>query len=225
MQNIDDRDVLCREALASPEQIRLIRGSGVDPTKFNPRPPPPGPPLVILPARLLRDKGVLEFAEAARRLKAEGWNARFALVGAPDPGNTASVSQQELTRIAAEGVVELWGWRDDMAEVIRQSSIVCLPSTYGEGLPKSLLEAAAGARPIITTDMPGCREIVRPGENGWLVPPRSVDALTIAMSEALSCKELREQYGARGRQFVEAEFSLQSVNRQTLDLYLELLAA
>lgn len=222
VQNRDDLAFLRDSGLAPAESLRLIAGSGVDPAQYRVVSPPDGAPLVVLPSRLLKAKGVLAFAEAARRLKAEGIAARFALVGAPDPLNPDSVSEAELAALVANGAVEHWGWRRDMAEVLAEASLVSLPSTYGEGVPKSLIEAAAAGRAIVTTDMPGCRDIVRDGENGWLVPPRDVDALTDALRQAIADPARRAAYGARGRAIVEGGFTARHVISATLDVYREL---
>lgn len=222
VQNKDDASLLTDLQLVRPEAISLIRGSGVNPNAYSTKAPPPGPPLVILPARLIAPKGIFEFMRAAARLKAEGIDARFALVGAPDTANPATLTLEEIEPYTRTGQVEYWGWREDMAHVFTMASIVCLPTFYGEGLPKSLLEAAASARAIVATDVPGCREIVRPKENGWLVPPRNAPALASALREAITQPELCTQYGAAGRLLVKREFSLEHVIEQTLDVYREI---
>ena len=224
VQNADDAALLLNEALAPPECICLIRGSGVDPGNYATDRPPDEVPLVVLPARLLADKGVVEFLDAAAMLKKEGVSARFALVGAPDSGNPAALKAEEVAALAEAAGVEVWGWRDDMPRVFARAGIVCLPS-YREGLPKALLEAAASARAIVATDVPGCREIVRPGQNGWLVPPRDSVALAMALREAITQPDLCARLGATGRTIVEREFSLEVVIAQTLAVYHKLIAA
>ncbi|MDP2830250.1 MAG: glycosyltransferase family 4 protein [Sulfuricellaceae bacterium] len=220
VQNPEDAAMLADCGVAA-SRIRLIRGAGVDTAWFTPAPEPPGIPLVVLPARMLRDKGVVEFVAAARRLREQGVSARFALVGAPDPANPASVSAAELHAWAAAGAVECWGQREDMREVYAACHVVCLPS-YREGLPKALLEAAACGRPIVATDAPGCREIVRDGDNGLLVPVRDAAALAIALRRLLEDGELRRCMGARGRELAVAAFSVEQVVSETLALYREL---
>jgi len=223
LQNSDDKDQIIGKGFAKPQHIHLVRGAGVNVTKYAKSPPPHSvEPLVILPSRLLRDKGVEEFAEAARLLKARGIKARFALIGKPDKENPNSISETEIESWVKGGILEYWGWRADMPEVLAQSALVCLP-TYGEGLPKSLLEAAASARAIVTTDIPGCREIVRPGVNGWLVPPRDIPALTSALEEAIGNPDLCAKYGKEGRQMVKNDFSLDYVIAETLHIYHKLL--
>jgi glycosyltransferase involved in cell wall biosynthesis len=218
VQNPDDVAAFTRSKLVDRERVAMIRGSGVDTAFYTPVPEPEGPCLVVLPARLLRDKGVVEFAEAARRLRAQGSGARFALVGEPDPSHPAQIAESEIERWRSEGLIEYWGWRDDMRTVYQQANVVCLPS-YREGLPKALLEAAACARAIVTCDVPGCREIVRDGDNGLLVPARSVEPLAQALQRLIEDGGLRQRMGARGRERVVSEFSLDKVIEDTLAVY------
>jgi glycosyltransferase involved in cell wall biosynthesis len=224
LQNADDVGQFTREGIVDPARVVLIRGAGVDPGEFTVVPEPPGPPLVVLPARMLRDKGVEEFVAAARALKAAGVVARFALVGAPDPENPACIPEARLAQWAAEGVVETWGHRRDMATVFQQCHVVCLPS-YREGLPKALIEAAACGRPIVTADVPGCREVVRDGDNGLLVRVRDSVTLTDALRRLLESAALRAAMGRRGRERAEQEFSLAGVIAQTIGVYDEATAA
>ncbi|SMC26500.1 Glycosyltransferase involved in cell wall bisynthesis [Desulfacinum hydrothermale DSM 13146] len=219
-QNPDDLAAL-GQAIRDGQAV-LIPGAGVDPEKFAPRPEPPGEPLVVLASRMLWAKGVGEFVEAARRLQERGVSARFALVGDSDPGNPAAVPDDRLRAWAASGVVEWWGRREDMPSVFAKAHVVCLPS-YREGLPKVLLEAASCGRAIIATDVPGCREIVRDGHNGLLVPPRDPEALAGAIERALKDRDLRERMGARGREMVLSGFTSAQVVEKTLAVYCELL--
>lgn len=222
VQNKDDERLIAEQSLARPGDIRLIRGSGVEPNAFPVAPSPSGTPLVVLPARLLNDKGVVEFVRAAQILQSQGVKARFALVGDPDPINPASISNATVADWVKAGDVEHWGWRPQasMADVLAASRVVCLPS-YREGLPKALLEAAACGRAIVATDVAGCREIVRHGVNGWLVPPRDAEALAAALREAIANPERCAQYGLAGRHMVEQEFSMRHVIDQTLAVYRE----
>jgi glycosyltransferase involved in cell wall biosynthesis len=222
VQNPDDRDLFSRDGLVDPSRIHLIRGSGVELSRFAAAPEPDGLPLVVLPARMLRDKGVEEFVAAARSLKQQGIGARFALVGDPDAENPAAIDEATLRRWHREGVVEYWGWREDMTAVLRECHLVCLPS-YREGLPKALIEAAASARAIVTCDVPGCRDVVTEGENGLLVPPRDSAALANALRRLIVDPQLRARMGARGRQRAVAEFSVERVIADTLSLYRQLL--
>ena len=219
VQNPDDVRLLVQ--LGVPEsKIRRIAGSGVDLQRFHPQPEPDGVPVVVLPARLLWDKGVREFVSAARQIKQQGIAARFVLAGEPDQLNPAAISPDQIADWINECVVEHLGWVDDMPKLLAKCHIVCLPS-YREGLPKSLIEAAAASRPIVTTDVPGCCEVVRDGDNGLLVPPRDADALAEALARLITDPELRQQMGARGRARAEQEFGLETVIQKTLALYAE----
>ena len=221
-QNPDDRAFMVDANLVPIERTALIRGSGVDMSCFAPRPEPPGPAVVILPARLLWDKGVGEFVEAARILRAADLDARLALVGEPPPHNRGSVPHETIEGWVREGIVEWWGRQTDMPVVYARSHIVCLPSYYGEGVPRALIEAAACGRPIVTADTPGCREVVRHGVNGLLVPPRAAGALADALRELLLDPALREAMGRRGRELAVAEFSVEHVVEATLKVYASL---
>jgi glycosyltransferase involved in cell wall biosynthesis len=223
VQNGDHRERLVAEGLADAACIRLIRGTGIDPTAYRQVEAASETPLVILPARLLSDKGVGEFVQAARLLRAEGIRARFALVGKPDFANPASISQPDIDAWVREGAVEYWGWQDDMPSVFSQVQIVCLPS-YHEGLPRSLLEAAASGCAIVATDIAGCREIVQHQVTGWLVPVRDVSALAGALRQAIEQPSLREQYGRSARASIAANFSIGRVARETIAVYDEVMA-
>lgn len=221
-QNPDDFKEFVSQGLVRREQAVLIRGSGVDCSLFEPAPEPVGEPVVMLPSRMLWDKGVREFVDMACVLKGEGIPARFVLVGDSDSGNPTAVPVSQLETWAREGVVEWWGHREDMPAVLKAASVVVLPS-YREGLPKVLLEAAASGRPIVATDVPGCREIVRPHVNGLLVPCRDVPALAQAVKLLLESPELRARFGEAGRRIALAEFAQEIVVQQTLDVYRHLL--
>jgi glycosyltransferase involved in cell wall biosynthesis len=221
VQNPDDAELLTKSGVKK-SHLRMIRGAGLDTFQFSPSPELIEPVCVVLASRILWDKGVGEFVEAARRLKKEeSVKARFILVGDPDPDNPAAVPDAILSAWQKEKVVECWGYRDDMVTVFHAAHVVCLPS-YREGLPKVLLEAAACGRPIVTTDVPGCREVVREGENGLLVPARDAKALSDALLRLIKNPELRAEMGHRSREIVLKEFSSKKVIAQTLDLYEEL---
>jgi glycosyltransferase involved in cell wall biosynthesis len=224
LQNPDDVERWVGWRVMRRDRIVIIRGSGVDIDQFQPGLEPAGPPLVILPARLLFDKGVREFVDAARELKRRGVEARFALVGEGDPGNPASVSSEQLRVWEREGVVELFGWHDDMVPVLAQAHIVCLPS-YGEGLPKALLEAAACGKPIVATNVPGCREVVTDGDNGFLVPAQEMMPLAVALERLIRDPDLRRAMGERGRRRAVASLSVDAVAGETLRLYADLLGS
>lgn len=201
----------------------LIRGSGVDLLRFRPSSLPTGVPIVLLASRMIRAKGVEEFVAAAEQLRKSGVVARFVVVGEPDEGNPWRITRDALAAWHRAGVIEWWGRHDDMPQVLSQSYLFCLPSYYGEGLPKALLEAAACGRPLVATDIPGCREVVRPGENGFLVSVRDVDALAEAIRALLEDRSRAAAMGQCSRQIAEAEFGIERVVNQTLSLYQELL--
>ena len=223
VQNGDDLAFLRAEGLVPAGNLVLIRGSGVDTSRFRPAPEPTGTITITMVSRMLWDKGVAELVEAAGELKASGRAVRVVLVGAPDPENPGSVPAQRLEEWARAGQIEWSGAREDIPRVWADSHIAVLPTYYGEGLPKSLLEAASCARAIVAADVPGCREIVRHGENGLLVPPRDARSLAKAIERLIDEPSLRKQMGARGREIVESEFSEEIVVARTLEVYRELL--
>jgi len=222
VQNPDDGDLLVREGLIEASHLRLIRGSGVDLQRFNATELPVERPIVLLMSRMLWNKGVGEFVEAARQATARGADARFVLVGDPDPENPAAIPRGTLEQWSESGVVEWWGQRSDAPTVLAQAQIVVLPS-YREGLPKVLLEAAASGRPMIATDVPGCREVVEPGVTGLLVPARDAGRLADAMLQLLADPARCRQMGSRARQLAEREFGIEAVVARTLELYREML--
>jgi glycosyltransferase involved in cell wall biosynthesis len=224
VQNPDDHALLVHAGL-QPTQLRLIRGAGVDVNTFTPAlAAPPLPVTVMLVARMLWDKGVGELMVAAQRLHAQGLDARFVLVGDPDPANPASIPLAQLREWHGHNGVEWWGRREEMPAVLRQAHIACLPSFYGEGLPKSLLEAAACGLPIVTTDAPGYREVVSDHDNGFLVPIRDPLALADALKKLILDPALRQRMGQRSRAKALAAFSQDQVIADTLRVYQERLA-
>jgi len=224
VQNPDDVNYFIRNGLIDSEKVVLIRGAGVDTDVFVPASrEPSGPPVVMLASRLLWDKGVKEFVEAAGMLRRQGVDARFVLVGDSDFENPAAISPNQLKIWQETGDVEWWGYQDDMPEVLIRSHLVCLPS-YHEGLPKILLETASCGKPIVAADVSGCREIVRHGENGLLVPVRDSGSLAVAIKALLDAPELRHRMGVAGRRLVEQEFAQEIVIEQTLRLYREMLS-
>ena len=173
---------------------------------------------------MLWDKGVGEFVEAASLLKKNGIKIRMALVGPYDPDNPAAVPLAVLEEWRKNGPVEWWGHRNDIADILSQSHLVTLPSYYREGMPKSLLEAAASGRTIITTDTRGCRDVVDHGVNGLLVPPRNAKALADAIMSLICERDRLVEMGRRGREKAEAEFGIEDVVREHIALYQELLS-
>lgn len=223
LQNPDDRAALIAAGVLKEEQVRLIRGSGVDTSLFSFTPEPNNtPPLVVLPARMLWDKGVGEFVAAAQILKQDGVNARFALAGERDPDNPADIPLAQLQAWHGSGNVAWLGKQENMQALLAQANIVCLPS-YREGLPKALLEAASSGRAIVATDVPGCREAVQHNGNGLLVAARDAGALAAALRLLIDNPPLRRQFGLRGREMAEQEFSVEKITAETLALYRELL--
>jgi glycosyltransferase involved in cell wall biosynthesis len=225
VQNERDFEVLTQGVGISSGDVRLIRGAGVDLRLYSQEPPTVQPPLVVLIARMLWDKGVGDFVEAATCIRGMGVKARFVLVGIPDPENPTSVPERELRTWHQSGNVEWWGYRDDVPAVLSMASISCLPTFYGEGVPKALIEAMASSRAIVTTDIPGCRELVAKGRNGILVAPRDVPALSAALVALIRDSDRCRQMGIAGRQMVEQSLSLNQVLKETLALYTELVPA
>ncbi|QGM45233.1 glycosyltransferase family 4 protein [Methylocystis heyeri] len=225
LQNPDDVTLFERARLVSVDKIRLIRGSGVDCARFIPGDDEEvaenRPLRVLLAARLLWDKGLAEFVDAARLLKAEGRDIRFTLAGAPDPGNPAAAPEATIAAWQAEGLVDWLGHVDDMPALLLAADIVALPS-YREGLPKTLIEAAACAKPLIATDAPGCREVVTHGVNGLLVPIRNAQALAEAIARLQDDPGLARRLGLAARAKALAEFDEKIVIAQTLAVYHEM---
>jgi glycosyltransferase involved in cell wall biosynthesis len=221
-QNQDNLNDLVRSETVRADRAVLIRGSGVNTQQFVPLPELRGVPIVILPGRMLWEKGVREFVAAAELLHAQGVSARFVLVGEPDAGHATSIPVSQLREWDASGIVEWWGQQDDMPEVFARSSVVCLPS-YGEGVPKALIEAAASGRALVASDVPGCREVVRHGENGFLVPAHSTEGLAHALATLVEDAPLRARMGERGREMALHEFAEELVLTQVLAVYRKLL--
>lgn len=219
VQNADDKRFF--DGLVSPGQVHLVRGAGIDVDRFVPMPELPGVPIAAAVARLLWDKGIGELVEAARILKERGVPLRIALVGRPDPDNPRTVPEETVRGWVAEGLVEWWGHRDDIVDVWRQAVIAVLPS-YREGFPKALLEAAACGRPLVTTDVPGCNELVRHDDNGILVPVREARPLADALARLAADPGLRAGLGSRARQRAVEEFSSDTVIAAQLALYRQL---
>jgi glycosyltransferase involved in cell wall biosynthesis len=217
LQNFEDRDFAISKLSMSNEKTEVIMGSGVDLDIFRPSPQPSGVPIVMLPSRLLWNKGVAEFVAAAQQLTASGARARFVLVGDTDEGSPSAIPRAQLAEWQDSGSIEWWGKMSNMQDVLPQSAIVCLPS-YREGLPKVLVEAAACARPIVTTDVPGCRDVVQHYVNGMLVPAQDSEVLALSIKVLLDNPELRQRMGEAGRKKA-AHFSQDVVIEKTLSRY------
>ena len=220
-QNADDLRSLAKVAHLPAAKVAMIRGSGVDLARYAHVPLPGGVPVVVLAARLLADKGVLEFVQAVRLLRQRGCEARFVLVGTVDTANPASFTDAVVSAWVHDGVVEWWGHRADMPQVLAAAQVVVLPS-YREGLPKVLIEAAACGRAVVTTDAPGCRDAISPNVTGVLVPVRNAVALADAMEDLvkdpLRCKVM----GDAGRALAEKAFDVRQVVAAHLQIYQEL---
>lgn len=227
VQNPDDERLLVAGGLVNPGRLTLIRGSGVDLAHFHPSSEPDvgptRPPVAVLVSRMIWDKGVGVLVEAARLLKARGTPLRVVLAGKPDPENPASIPEDQLRAWHDEGIVEWAGFCDDVAKLWADSHIAVLPSWYGEGVPKSLLEAAASGRPMVAVDGPGLREVVHNGQTGLLVPPRDPVALADALQQLAGDGALRRGMGQAARALAEREFGEAAVIRDTLALYRSLL--
>ena len=219
VQNPEDRDALT--TLGIPlQRIRMIRGSGVDCNHFRPLPDPDAVTVAVaLVSRMLRDKGVLDAVAAIQLLRGRGLPVELLLAGPTDPDNRGSLTAETLASLTTDLGVEWLGPIADVRAVWRRAAIAVLPSTYGEGVPKALLEAAACARPIIASDVPGCREIVRPGDTGLLVPPRDIQGLADAIAALAGDPMRRKAMGRAGRALVEREFGEDIVARETLAIY------
>lgn len=244
-ENADDRAYFLEQGWVREEGAVLIRGAGVDIDRFTPAlretvgevadtQPQTGdqetssvkePPIIMLLSRMLWDKGIGEFVDAARQLRQQHGNsyARFVLVGDPDDDNRGAIGRDQLQVWQNEGVIEWWGFKPDVQNILAQATISCLPS-YREGLPKSLLESLAMGLPCIATDVPGCREAVIDGVNGTLVPPRQSEALAKAIEQLIQAPALREKYGKASRQMAVEQFSREIVNNETLALYDQVLS-
>lgn len=218
VQNPDDFETLSRVGVIGSARTVLIAGSGVDLQAFAVMPEPSGVPTVAIVSRMLWNKGVGELVEAARLLRGRGKRVRVLLVGTPDPENPSSIPERQLCEWHDDGLVQWQGYRNDIAAVWREAHIAVLPS-YREGLPKSLLEAAACGRPIVATNVPGCREIVESGRNGLLVPRADGVALANAIEALLDNPELRKRMGSESRRLVETHFGQDVIVGETLKVY------
>ncbi|MCS4160059.1 glycosyltransferase involved in cell wall biosynthesis [Salinibacter ruber] len=228
-QNPDDAGLFVSRGVVPEEKTVVTPGSGVDPERFvysgEPARENGKVPIVMLPTRLLWEKGVEEFVEAARKLQTNGVQARFAMVGDTDPENPGAVPKAQIDAWADDGSVEWWGRQapDEMPDILQKASVVCLPS-YREGVPKVLIEAASCGRPIVTTDVPGCREIVNHEDTGFLVNPRDAEGLARRIQDLLEDPDLRREMGRNGRSRVENNFTAAQVAETIVDCYDRLLA-
>ncbi len=221
-ENNDDLLLLTEAGAVPREPSIVISGVGVDTAEYVAAPERPNPVCVLLAGRMLREKGVEYFVEAARRLKRGPTPVRFLLIGMPDPFNPGSISEDKLQTWVKEGVVEWQGFRRDMPNALLDAHIVCLPTYYREGVPRILMEAASCGRPLVTTDMPGCRDIVKDGINGLIVPPHDVDALAEALRQLIENPGMRVRMGSSGRKLAQEHFALPKVLDEFWALYMRL---
>ncbi len=219
-QNPDDQRLMIKSGFAREDQCHLIRGSGVDIRQFSPKKlARHDVPLIVMPTRLVHDKGVAVFVEAARILRDQGFQAKFQIAGGVTANNPLAISEDEMQAMVADGAVEWLGKVSDMPDLLARADMVVYPSYYREGIPKVLLEAAAMAKPIITTDHPGCREAVDHGENGLLVNVRDAQATADAIIYLLKDQGRLTAMGAKSREKAENEFDVRLIVKQTLKVY------
>lgn len=225
LQNSEDRNHFINDRLVSKNYVRLIRGSGVNTQRFKPtqRDANIKPVQVLLATRLLWDKGVGEYVEAARLLRKSGLNAEFLLAGTSDTGSPASIPEEQIQQWHAEGVVRVLGHVERMEELLSRVDMVVLPTRYGEGVPRILLEAAASGLPIIATDTAGCREIVEHEVNGILVEEKDTYQLSVAISHLVINPLQRACMGMEGRAKAVKEFDERLVINRTLSIYKEVI--
>lgn len=219
-QNRNDENIFVHHKIIKPNQSIIIRGSGVDLKAYKYVPEPSGEKVIMFLARLLKDKGLVEFCDAAKILKKSGFKGKFVLVGDIDLHNPNSVTQEELDCYIRSGDIEHWGFSNNVSEIIAQSNVMVLPS-YREGLPKSLIEAAACGRAVITTDVPGCRDAITPNETGILIPIKSHNAIVEAIKTLFKNNEERMEMGKKGRELAESCFDIADVINIHLNIYKE----
>lgn len=222
-QNPDDMNLMIEMGFAKKESSTLIRGSGVPLDKFTATHEIENDtPIVLMPTRLVHEKGIHIFVEAARLLKAKNIEAKFQIAGGLTQHNPRAISRPEMLDYTRDGTVEWLGRVEDMPALLNKSALIVYPSYYGEGIPRVLLEACAAGRPIITTDHPGCREAVDHAENGLLVPIKDAQATANAIEILIKDRDLRQRMGQKSRQKAEAEFDINLVVAQTVSLYKDL---
>ena len=223
-ENKDDLQFMVSRKIIAPERAQLIPGAGVDTRAYASRPEPPASPVKILFAsRILWNKGLAELIDATKILRQRQCHFRMIVAGIIDPGNPDGAPESVLHQWEKEGWIQWLGQHDNMPELLASVHIVALPTTYGEGIPRILIEAASCHRPTVATDVPGCREIVRHEENGLLIPPRNPVALADALERLVRDARLRQQLGRRGREIVVHTFAREIVMQRTFAVYRELL--
>ena len=223
VQNKDDLKVLVNWGVLNLSKVKLLKGSGVKLENFINLDEPSGTPVVCFAARLLRDKGVYEYVSAVRLLKERGIKAEFLLAGDLDINNPTGLKLKDLNKIRDEGYVKIIGYQKDIATLYAKSHIICLPS-YREGFPKSLIEAAAAGRAVVTTDVPGCRDAIIPNKTGLLVPIKDSQKLADALQWLIENSKERIAMGKAGRNFAEKEFQIEKIILNHLDIYQDILS-
>jgi len=223
LQNPEERKILSKYNIIDFDRSFLIRGAGVDLETFSPVVEPSGPVVVTLAARMIWEKGVGVYIDAIKILKDKGIKAKFILAGGVDYDYPGFIKKSVLDNWHESGIVTWVGHHNDVSKLYQETHIVCLPSFYSEGVPKSLIEAAASGRPIVTTDKPGCREIVIDNFNGLLVKPCDANSLARALEILIKNKSLRIEYGKNGRQLASGDFEVGSVVKSTLDVYADVI--
>ena len=223
VQNKDDLKALVNWGVLNPSKVKLLKGSGVKLENFTNLDEPSGTPIVCFAARLLRDKGVYEYVSAAKLLKERGIKAQFLLAGDLDINNPTGLKLDDLNKLKDEGFVEIIGFQKDIPTLYAKSHIICLPS-YREGFPKSLIEAAAAGRAVVTTDVPGCRDAIIPNKTGLLVPIKDSQKLADALQWLIENPKERIIMGKVGRKFAEKEFQIEKIILNHLDIYQDLLS-
>lgn len=222
LENGDDLNYFISHHIISADRAVIIPGAGVELSEINPAPEPVGTPVILCAARMIHDKGILVLVEAARLLRKRGIRFELWLAGDTDTGNPSSITPQELMNIEAEGIAKWLGHRNDIASLLASASIFCLPTHYREGLPRVLVEAGAAGLPIVTTDVPGCREVVIPGRNGLLIPPRNPEALADALQHILQDTLERKKMRVESRLIFEDKFTSNAVRAALNECYKKL---
>ena len=222
VQNKDDLKTLVQWGVLNHSKTMLIKGSGVELKNFINLNEPEGVPIICFAARLLKDKGVYEFVAAAKYFKEQGLKARFLLAGDLDMNNPSGLNTDDLNMLKGEGYVEIVGYQKDIPALYAKSNIICLPS-YREGFPKSLIEAAAASRAVVTTDVPGCRDAIIPNKTGLLVPVKNPQKLADALKWLIENPTKRIDMGKAGRKFAEKEFPIEKIVLEHLNIYQNLL--
>lgn len=218
LQNQEDADVLTKWGVLNVNKVRLLKGSGIKLDNYKNFEEVPGTPVVCFASRLLVDKGVNEFVSAARLLKKRKIPARFFLAGDLDTQNPNGLNAGDLNKIREERCVDILGYQEDIPSLYSRSHIICLPS-YREGLPKTLMEAAAASRAVVTTDVPGCRDAIIPNKSGLIVPVKDSEALANAIQDLINNPKKRKRMGEEGRELAKKEFSVENIVQAHIEIY------